>query len=234
MISFKGILKYLIYIFIAGWMFLLGIMVGRGSSPVTFDTHEFQKRLEIIANEFGKKKDVPQKMDLKFYDVLDRPVLEESVLSKNKPLEIMPKKEISETDLPETELPETETLEKQTSVTPDIFPPKISRKKLTFKKMTQKVPADIGANEPLKTDKGIYTIQIAAYKEFKDAISQMVLLDEKGFSSYREKGEKNGVAFYRVRTGSFANWEEAEKMKEKLNKAKINAQIIKMAHKNGS
>ena len=224
----------------------MGIMVGRGTSPVTFDTHEFQKRLEIIANEFGEKKDVPQKVDLKFYDVLNRPVLEESVLSKNKPLEIMPKKEISETELPEselpetetelpeTELPETETLEKQTSVTPDILLPKISRKKLTFKKMTQKVPADIGANEPLKTDKGIYTIQIAAYKEFKDAISQMVLLDEKGFYSYREKGEKNGVAFYRVRTGSFANWEEAEKMKEKLNKAGIKAQIIKMAHKNGS
>ena len=211
----------------------MGIMVGRGTSPVTFDTHEFQKRLEIIANEFGEKKDVPQKMDLKFYDVLDRPVREESVLSKNKRLEIMPKKEISETDLPETELPETETLGKKTSVTPDILPPKISRKKLTFKKRTQKVPADIGANEPLKTDKGIYTIQIAAYKEFKDAISQMVLLDEKGFSSYREKGEKNGVAFYRVRTGSFANWEEAEKMKEKLNKARIKAQIIKMAHKNG-
>ena len=217
----------------------MGIMVGRGTSPVTFDTHEFQKRLEIIANEFGGKKDVPQKMDLKFYDVLNRPVLEESVPSKNKPLEIMPKKEIietelPETELPETELPETETLEKQTSVTPDILLPKISRKKLTFKKMTQKVSADIGTNEPLKTDKGIYTIQIAAYKEFKDAISQMVLLDEKGFYSYREKGEKNGVAFYRVRTGSFANWEEAEKMKEKLNKAGIKAQIIKMAHKNGS
>ncbi len=211
----------------------MGIMVGRGTSPVTFDTHEFQKRLEIIANEFGEKKEVPQKMDLKFYDVLDRPVLEESMLSKNKPLEIMPKKETSETELPETELPEKEKLEKQTSVTPDILPPKLSRKKLTFKKMTQNVPADIGANEPLKTDKGIYTIQIAAYKEFKDAISQMVLLDEKGFSSYREKGEKNGVAFYRVRMGSFANWEEAEKMKEKLNKAGIKAQIIKMDDKKG-
>ena len=221
----------------------MGIMVGRGTSPVTFDTHEFHKRLEIIANEFGEKKEVPQKMDLKFYDVLNRPVLEESVLSKNKPLEIMPKKEITETELPETELPETElpetelpeteTLEKQTGVTPDILPSKLSRKKLTFKKMTQKVPADIGANEPLKIDKGIYTIQIAAYKDFKDAISQMVLLDEKGFSSYREKGEKNGVAFYRVRMGSFANWEEAEKMKEKLNKAGIKSQIIKMDDKKG-
>ena len=99
--------------------------------------------------------------------------------------------------------------------------------------MTQKVPADIGVNEPIKTDNGIYTIQIAAYKEFKDAISQMALLDEKGFSSYCEKGEKNGVAFYRVRTGSFANWEEAEKMKEKLNKARIKAQIIKIAQKKG-
>ncbi|MCK5836987.1 MAG: hypothetical protein KAH09_06940 [Desulfobacula sp.] len=50
MISFKRILKYLIYTFIAGWMFLLGIMVGRGTSPVTFDTQKFQKRLEAIAS----------------------------------------------------------------------------------------------------------------------------------------------------------------------------------------
>jgi len=221
MISFKGILKYLIYIFIAGWMFLLGIMVGRGNSPVTFDTQGFQKRLEIIANEFGEKKDIPKKMDLKFYDALDSPVQEESVLSKNKPLEIMPKKEMSE-----KEMSVKEKFEKEILLTPDTLPLKKSRKRLTFKKITQKARTDIGANVIPKIKQGKYTIQIAAYKEFKDAITQMALLEEKGFSSYRVKGGKDGATWYRVRIGSFASRDEAQKIIEKLNIARIKAQIV--------
>jgi len=232
MLSFKGIFKYLIYTFIAAWMFFLGVIVGRGTSPVTFDTREFQKRLETIANEFGGKKDNSKKMDLKFYDVLDRPVQEEIVLSKIKPLEIMPAKEMSAKEIFNIEITAKETL-----VTPDIVPLKTSRKKLTFKKMTdkkvtdkkvtEKAKADIGAGDPPKIIQGQYTIQIAAYKEFIAAVSQMALLDEKGFSSYREKGEKNGVTWYRVRIGSFSSLDEAEKIKEKLKKANIKAQIVK-------
>ena len=209
-------------------MFLLGIMVGRGSSPVTFDTQKFQKRLETIANEFGEKKGFRKKIDLKFYDVLDRPAPEEAVPPKKKPLEIIPKKE--------------------TIIVADEIPFKTSRKKQTFKKETNKAktetkglkPAEI-KTKPIslkkikppeqltdkKTLKGKYTIQIAAYKEFKDAVTQMAILDKKGFSSYRVKGQKEGVTWYRVRTGSFETWDEAKKIKEKLKQAKINSMIIK-------
>ncbi|MCD4677012.1 MAG: SPOR domain-containing protein [Desulfobacula sp.] len=234
MISFKGILKYSIYIFIAGWMFLLGIMVGRGSSPVKFDTQKFQKRLETIASEFGEKKETQGKIELKFYDVLDNPVPEEGTPSKNKPLEIIPKKQVI--------------------VTTDEIPLKTSRKKQTFKQERNKVkadgkiveiskikdlkPAEIRTksaglkknktNQSLekKIVKGKYTIQIAAYKEFKDAVTHMAILEKKGFSSYRVKGEKDGVTWYRIRTGSFASYDEAKKFKDKLNKAKINSMII--------
>jgi cell division protein FtsN len=228
MISFKGILKYLIYLFIAGWMFLLGIMVGRGSSPVTFDTKKFQKRLEVIAKEFGEKKGTQKKIDLKFYEVLDRPVPEERVPPKNKPLEIIPKKE--------------------TITIADEIPHKTSRKKQTFKKKINRVktetkgqklaqiktkPLSLKKDKPSEqsTDKkvlkGKYTIQIAAYKEFRDAVSQMAILEKNGFSSYRVKSQKEGVTWYRVRTGSFTTWDEARKIKEKLKKAKINSMIIK-------
>ncbi|MCK5695000.1 MAG: SPOR domain-containing protein [Desulfobacula sp.] len=228
MVSFKGILKYSIYLFIAGWMFLLGIMVGRGSSPITFDTQKFQKRLEVIAREFGEKKGARKKIDLKFYDVLDHPVPEERVPPKLKPLEIIPKKE--------------------TIMVEDTIPLKTSRKKQTFKKEANKAktdtkdlkPAQIKTKPPgLKKDKaseqltdkkvlkGKYTIQIAAYKEFKDAITQMTILEKKGFSFYRVKGQKEGVTWYRVRTGSFATYNEAKKIKEKFKKAKINSMIIK-------
>lgn len=194
---------------------MLGIMVGRGTSPVTFDTQKFQKRLEIIANEFGGEKDIRRKMDLTFYDVLDKPVPEESVLPKNKPLEIIPKKEISA---------------KETIVVPDAIPLKTSLKKQTFKQTFKQTATrtkpDIGAEDALKTDQGKYTLQIAAYKEFKDAVSQMADLEKKGFSSYRVRGQKQGVTWYRIRTGSFASFDEAEKFKEKLSKAKVNSMII--------
>jgi len=195
MISFKGILKYSIYIFIAAWMFVLGIMVGRGSSPVEFDTHKFQKRLEIIAREFGKK-ETNKKVELKFYDVLDRPVQEEAGPPEKNPLEIIPKKE--------------------PILIADTIPVKISRKRLTYKQKTDK-----------KNQNGKYTIQIAAYKEFKEAVSQMAILEKKGFSSYRIKGKKDGQTWYRVRTGSFLSYAQAKKFKEKLKKAKINSMIIK-------
>ena len=55
----------------------------------------------------------------------------------------------------------------------------------------------------------------------------MADLDEKGFSSYRTKGEKDGTIWYRVRTGDFSTYEEARKFKLKLDKAMIKAIIIK-------
>ena len=76
-------------------MFFLGIMVGRGTSPVTFDTQKFQKRLETIASEFGEKKDTPEKVDLKFYDVLDQPAPEN--IPDNLPVTQKKTKAVSET-----------------------------------------------------------------------------------------------------------------------------------------
>jgi cell division protein FtsN len=130
-------------------------------------------------------------------------------------LEIIPKKEISA---------------KETIVVPDAIPLKTSLKKQTFKQTFKQTATrtkpDIGAEDALKTDQGKYTLQIAAYKEFKDAVSQMADLEKKGFSSYRVRGQKQGVTWYRIRTGSFASFDEAEKFKEKLSKAKVNSMII--------
>ena len=213
----------------------MGIMVGRGTSPVKFDTQKFQRRLETIAGDFGKKS--PQKkMDLKFYDVLDHPVPEELAPPKNKPLEIIPKKE--------------------TSVIPDQIPFKASRKKQTFKFQNNTAKTDEKPVESLPPNdlksvrimmkstrlkesaatkerpdkivpKGVYTLQVAAYKAFKDAVTQMTILEKKGFHAYRVKGEKDGVIWYRIRTGSFATYDEAKQLKKKLDKAKINSIIIK-------
>lgn len=211
MVFFKGILKYSIYVFIAGWMFSLGIMVGRGSAPIEFDTQKFQKRLETIVSEFGEKKGVWKKIELKFYDVLERPVPEESMPSKKKSLEIIPRKEII--------------------LVPETIPLKESRKKQTFYPAENKAkPESLMKTDPLPGDsvpKGKYTIQIAAYKNFKDAVTQMAILEKKGVSSYWVKSQKEGVTWHRIRSGSFATHDAAKKFKEKLDKAKIKSIIIK-------
>ena len=229
MISFKGILKYSIYIFIAGWMFVLGIMVGRGSSPVEFDTQKFQKRLETIAREFGKK-ETKKKIDLKFYDVLDRPVPEETgALTKNS-LEIIPKKEpvlITDTFSNKTSRKKLTLNQKAGKPkTNDVTSAREKKKAVVVKKTRATVQTPAKSTDK-KVQKGKYTIQIAAYKAFKDAVSQMATLEKKGFSSYRVKGKKDGQTWYRVRTGSFASYADAKKIKEKLKKAKINSMIIK-------
>ena len=213
--SFKRILKYGIYIFIGGWMFVLGIMVGRGNSPVNFDTQGFQKRLESIANEFGQKHEAEKEVDLEFFKVLDQPPAEE------KPLPVV--------SVPKTARPEERIKPEHKPSAPSV---KTSTKKKTLQK--KDLPAKTNTVAAAKTQKaskprkkGIYTIQLAAYRNFKDAVSHMALLDKKGISSYKQKSTKDGVVWYRIRTGSFATVEAARKYKEQLAKKKINAMIIK-------
>lgn len=241
MVSFSGILKYSIYLFILGWMFFLGIMVGRGNSPVTFDIQNFQDRLQTIASEFGHKNDGPKKIELKFYDSLEQHSTEEGSVAKQTS-EIIPEKE---SDSNRREVQAKTSLKKQT-YNPNINvvkakPTEVKKQLLKPTPIKEKpVKTDSVKAEPVKTEpvkpkpeeikqseSGRYTIQIAAYKEFKDAVAQMSILEKKGFSSYQQKALKNGIAWYRVRIGSFNTYDDAKKFKVRLDKAKINSMIIK-------
>ncbi len=211
-------------------MFFLGILVGRGTSPVTFDTKSFQNRLEAIVQAYGKTDAPEKKMDLQFYDALNRPVRQEVTGKKNTPNEIIPKKEeghlviqVPIVGVPVKTSRKTATLNKAAldktqlkdkgSQTP--AKDKAPRKEIQVKREKQ-IPATLE-----------YTIQVAAYKSAVDAISQMAVLEKKGFASYRTLGKKEGVIWYRVRVGSFATRKAAARYIEKLKHAKIDAMIIK-------
>ncbi len=207
MMSFKGILKYLIYIFIAGWMFLLGIVVGRGTSPVTFDTRKFQQRLEMIADKQNKEiQPASRKMDLEFFDALDHPIPVEGSKRSKKTQELVPKKE--------SRPPESEAA----------IPVKISLKKQTYKKQSRK-------SEPVAVKKvseaGRYTLQIAAYKNANDAAAHMAALEKNGYAPYRVQTRLNKETWYRIRLGSYDTYDSAKAVKEKLKKDRIQAMIVK-------
>ena len=249
-------LKYGIYGAAGLWMFALGVMVGRGTAPVSFDTRGFQARLEAIALEYGRQEKKQEKVDLKFYDALNQPVQHEVRGRKRTSGEIVPSRERTmaadvrpaeagvEDDVP------VKTGKKQASINRDLMAKKPvsqsqteapkaggetvkSRKTAVLKKPKAAEPdgnaparkTAAAAAAPEKT--GRYTIQVAAYKAFKDAVSQMAALEKKGIPSYRIKGEKDGAVWYRVRTGSFADYQAAKSRLRELEQAKVDGMIIK-------
>ncbi|MFO7911513.1 MAG: hypothetical protein R6V15_05060, partial [Desulfotignum sp.] len=119
--SFKGAIKYTIYAFIGLWMFLLGIMVGRGTAPVSFETRSFQERLQAMVQKTQKaenQQDPEKKMALHYFEALNEPVKPDDMQAlavkvvpdkqENKFLEAK-KMQAETTDIQETPAPETTT-----------------------------------------------------------------------------------------------------------------------------
>ena len=236
----KVVIKYGLYLFIAVWMFALGVMVGRGTSPVTFDTESFQDRLETIAREFGKDETPEAPVDLEFYDALNSPVRHEVKGGRKKTAEIVPAKPDS------TKSAASKPDGTSTQGVADV-PVKMSKKQATFnraevsakrkavptpkpakpaiKTASATKPKEKRAKEPAVT--GGYTIQVAAYKDMKDAITQIAVLEKKGFPAYRVQAKRSDGVWYRVRTGVFTDYASAATGLKKLKQAKINGMIIK-------
>jgi len=263
----RGLIKYGLFLFVAAWMFALGVIVGRGTSPVTFDTQSFQERLQVIVRSIDLPKSSEEQVELEI-DELSRPVRHEVAGNPKKQGEILAR-------------PETAAVVPLRQLGEEI-PVKRSRKKATFKQKatfnkktsSNKVPADEKkavipvadksspaepvtkkagvkkrtvvstpkAPSPVKTadagkvkskassdrsDSGAYTIQVASFRAFKDAVSQMSRMAEKGFPAYRTKGEKDGKTWYRVRTGPYKDLKTAQAALEKLKQAKIDGFIMK-------
>lgn len=220
-------------------MFFLGILVGRGNAPVTFDTKSFHTRLEAIVQSYEKT--APEKkLDLQFYDALNKPARQEVTGKKNTPNEIIPKKETGRRviqmpimeGVPVKTSRKAATLNKAALAKP-LFEdkgsdtPPVKNKASLAKILVQKDKQDPATDAAAQPEQGRYTIQVAAYTSFTDAVTQMALLEKKGFASYRTLGKKKGITWYRVRVGSFATRKAASLYVEKLKQAKIEAMIIK-------
>ena len=246
-------------------MFGLGVLVGQGSSPVLFETRSFQERLGRMVSELSAKMPKKEKVDLKFYDVLEEPVYHPVSESG----EITPGPETGKLALPRPtpnksqaeDIPvkrsrklatwhqagqgrgndaaraapakksapvKTETKAgKKRAVTQ--LAPKVLKLKTQTGKKTGAVPKETrpdNGKAPVPAH-GAYTIQIASYKKLNDALTQMVLLNKKGITSYRASVKINGETWYRVRTGAFADYKTAMARRAQLAGSGVNGMVIK-------
>ncbi len=236
-------------------MFALGMFVGRNSGPVCFETRPFQERIGKMVMALADKRPDEKKMELEFYKDLAEPVyhpikgrdenstqtasaagLPENAYSPENRSEaaVIPmkhSKKLATLNLLPAESKAPKVASGKKSIPPE---QKLQRSGIT--KNTAIKPSSPVGSESLNTDaggqatqaaQGAYTIQVASYKNFNDAVTQMTILKKKGISSYRVRGELDGTTWYRVRTGSFADYKAAQAGLDALGRNGVKGMVIK-------
>ena len=190
-----------LFFFGCGWMFVLGILVGRGTAPVQFDIEKLQKELASLKEAVIKKEELRFKID---------------------PDTVGPK-----TDMGFYE--DLKTSEQTQKPLPKAADSMKENKNVSNRAGTEEssrnvpVPALSPAAEPEKK----LTIQVASLRD-PDVADRMVAgLKDKRYPAYRAAAEVpgNGI-WYRIRIGSFKNRAEAHSTMERLQKDKINAVLL--------
>ena len=217
---------------LCGIMFFTGVMVGRGTAPVHFDTLAFQKKLaELAGREI--KENPPEKTKLGFYNELKKKVSTDFSLSE--PARGKKAVELSATETPDMALPDLVLTREQ-------VPIKKALKSRTRGTEPFKIVPDHGQDTPSgieenpvqlsegkivsRPQEGAYTIQISSYRQLLDAIQRMEALKVKGFNPHRSIALVDGNVWHRVRVGVYPDTVSAEKALKTLESRGVYGIII--------
>jgi cell division septation protein DedD len=209
-------------LFFMGWIFVLGILVGRGFLPgASTAIADLKSQVTKLQEMVSRNKRVDQKPQAKedidsklgFYDKL-----ESKKEDKRKPFpESPPEPPKSEKAVkpPDTALAEVKAdIAKKESVSKK---QDIAKSAGPEKKVKETVPEPGKAAEkalgPFR-----YVIQIAALDERAKAEAMVGKLSERGVEAYLQEAAVKGKTYYRVRCGKFVTKEEANNYALKLPK----------------
>ena len=188
--------------FVSVWMFVLGILVGRGSAPVHFDIEKLQKELEELKTAVLKKElqrykidssRTVDKPDLGFHEALKSPKdddrLGRDISSRSKKKKAASKQARSSGTV----------RDKNTAAFKRI--PKSGR---------------------------LFTIQVASSKDASFADNLVARLNKKGIPAYRQEALIPGKGiWYRVRIGGFNNRNKAVHVLDRLKQENLKGIIVK-------
>ena len=211
-------------LFLCAWMFVLGVLVGRGTAPVKFDIAAIEKKIGVSQkNDLAPPKKMPaqkeavsvkDKTELDFYEALEENKIDTKIPTLKKPKAAAPKiNKPVEKSVPQK--PPKATAQKRAAAKTDspkskpvATPPK--------KKSTQQ---KVAAVEKTNASGPIYTIQAAAVKSAKDADQLVQKLKKSGYPAYRAIGKIPGQGiWFRIRIGNYKNKTEALSIMKKLKK----------------
>lgn len=188
------------------WMFTLGVIVGRGLSPVRFDVEKLTRELSDLKKAALKSaegtKEQPvdiasEKTHLGFYEVLTDKKEEARLKSLTKPRR-----------------DSVQTVSPTVDRSADKAETGIHKKSAVSKK-------DEPGSGPVGTDavskEGSFTLQVTSLKDLSKAEKLVSVLKKKGFTAYTMTAHVNGKGIYhRVRVGRFNDRNDAMKTALKL------------------
>jgi len=233
-LSRRAIAGWLGVIFLlCAWMFVVGVLVGRGTAPVGFKIDGLQSKLEIAGKDLkniqsgqapGKPDLTEDKSKLDFYEALpaDR---EDTKIDQKKSSQVISKKIES---APVTKPPGTtgEKAAQKSALKKESGKKAAPAKKESTKKKTKQSTAS--KSQTIPSDKG-YTVQVAAFKTEKDANRMVEKLKRDGYAAYRTitKIEGKGI-WFRVRVGKYQSRAETRSTKDKLTKSGLKPIIVQV------
>lgn len=215
----KGLFLGLCLLFlISGWMFVLGVLVGRGTAPVNFDIQALQKELLALKESMVKQEKRAMEIDsaktgakssLEFYEALKKKGKDEQIqiIEKKAPPKASPK-------------------------TPPTAPPPsplTSQKRVSKSKVApeeKKTLPDLPDVKP--SPSGTLAVQVASTKDAASAealVKKLTQLGYAGFSTVAEIPDKG--TWYRVRVGPYRTKAEAEQVRRGLIKDQFEGLIVK-------
>lgn len=210
---------YVAILLISAWMFVLGILVGRGTVPVKFEINDLSRELEErkqaeIEEQAARLKadtrGAQSKTDLEFYEEL----------KKTEP----PVPSASASSRPKTEKPPAAVVSRKISPSTRVekpAPKAASKTKHGPQPQKSSPRPAAGSGEAKATEKETaaqdLTIQAASFKTPEDADSVVKKLKAKGFSAYKAIAVLPGKGlWFRVRIGKFSSRKEAEPTMKRL------------------
>ena len=223
-LSRRAIAGWLSVIFIlCAWMFVIGVLVGRGTAPVKFDMDGLQSKLEKSRQDLKKQQTAPTRGESGMVEDKTKLDFYEALPENREDTKIDPKKS-SQIISPKVAPPADKKPSPTTgSVGVKKSPPEkqTGEKAATAKKEPVKPPAEkqTASKSATQSFGNVYTVQVAAVKVAKDADRLVAQLKKKGYPAYRtiSKVQDTGI-WFRVRVGEYKSRAAAQQTKRKLEK----------------
>ncbi len=208
-------------VFVMGWIFVLGVLVGRGFLPANSAIADLKAQVTKLQEMVARNKRADQKPQSKedidsklgFYDKL-----ESKKEDKRKPFPELPP------EPPKSEKPvkpaDTSLAEVKADIAKKDAPVKKSD---AAKNAGPEKKAKEAAPEPVQTAEKItgpfrYVVQIAALDDKAKAEDMVRKLSGRGVDAYLQETVVKGKTYYRVRCGKFVTKEEANGYAQNLPK----------------
>jgi cell division septation protein DedD len=184
---------------ISAWMFFIGVLVGRGNSPVTFDINALEKQIA----ELKKSALIPMEVEASGADPTFHSITSEfefyeelKKADKNPPVPVIESR--SKTVVRAGQLKDAPTTESSSS---------FSTPAATSTPPTISTP---DSDKNTEKNNKYYSIQVASLKNLEDADKQVEILKNKGYPAYRISAQiRDTGTWHRVRIGPFKNQSEA-------------------------